>query len=338
MLANKLVKTPVNLDIKELTLLTEEEAMTLLTKEQRSIRKYGFWWLRTSLSDKLGRVSSIGEDGELYVGPVDAVAAMVPALKISNIKSLGLKIGDKVHVAGETWSIISDDLAWCSRAIGLSYFREETMPPDDITYFPDINEYEKSDVKKQLDKWAFEKALVTRDNMEQFNMSQEDKTAQASKLNPETVDFDIEEITLLSVEEAESLLTKYPNLVGHSVWWLRTAGSDPYNAWVVYFDRVQKGAHIADDNDIRPVLRISNLKSLNISEGDQIEVGGESWTVISDNLALCDRFVGRTQFRHYSRASTAMLYEKSDGKRWINKWALEKGIMTQENIEMFHVR
>lgn len=330
MLATSLVKKPVKLDITEITLLSEEEAMTLLTKEQRQLCEEGVWawWLRSPVSDNPGYVCVVGRrDGELYVEDVDSIAAVIPALKISNMKSLGLKTGERIQVAGETWSVISDDIAWCERSIGVSYFRTEKWLPDMSDYMPDANEYEKSDVKKRLDKWAL------------LNMRRPNKTAQTYKLSPELVDFDIKEITLLSEKEAKSMLNKHPELVRKKFsWWLRTTGNCPDEAFFVHEDTIYRNAWINQSLEVRPALRISNLKSLNISEGDKVEVGGETWTVISDDLALCDRSVGRTHFRNNIRVSTAMLYEKSDVKKWINSWALEKGVVTQENIEQFYMR
>lgn len=332
MLATSLAKTSVKLEIKEITLLSAEEAMTFLTKEQRKRHEDtpssdGYWWLRSPIPDRPGYACAVRQkDGELYMDNVDDVADVIPVLKISNMKSLGLKIGDKIQIADETWSVISDEIVWRDRSIGIAQFNKEKWLPDSIEYVPDANCYEKSDIKKSLDEWAL------------YNVRRPNKTAQIYKLNPEPVDFDIKEITLLSEEEAKSMLTKHPGLVRrYDSWWLRTTGEPPC-AFSVSGDDIITYHWINDDKKVRPALRISNLKSLNISDGDKIEVGGENWTVISDELALCDRSIGRTSWRNNMRVSTAMQYEKSDVKRFINKWALEKGVVTQENIEMFHVR
>ena len=154
------------------------------------------------------------------------------------------------------------------------------------------------------------------------------------------IDLDIQEITLLSIEETKEYLTR-EQLATVSWWWLRSPGSSPYDAACVGSDGgVNAFGNFVYycDNGVRPALRIANLDSSNLSKGDIIKVGGESWTIISDNLALCDRIVEYSAFRADWKAPDANVYEKSDVKKELDKWALEHGIVTQENAELFHMR
>lgn len=165
---------------------------------------------------------------------------------------------------------------------------------------------------------------------------------QATKSTTEKIDLDIQEITLLSVEEAEKLLTQEQR-ASDSGWWLRSPGDRRYHnffAAEVFIDgRVNShGRYVTHCIGVRPALRITNLDSSNLSKGDIIKVGAESWTVISDNLALCDRLVWKTGFRYDDTAPDADVYEKSDVKNELDKWALERGIVTQGNMELFHTR
>lgn len=154
------------------------------------------------------------------------------------------------------------------------------------------------------------------------------------------VELNIKEITLLSVEEAEKYLTPEQRAVG-SWWWLRSPGNNPTRAAGVYRGGGSvstNGSNVNISSGVRPALRIANLDSSNLSKGDIIKVGGESWTIISDNLALCDRVVGATCFRKIWNSPDANVYEKSDVKKWLDQWALERGIVTLENMELFHTR
>lgn len=154
----------------------------------------------------------------------------------------------------------------------------------------------------------------------------------------EKVDLDIQQITLLLADEVSSLSESV--LATESWWWLRSPGNNPGRA--AYVDDDGKvntiGYLVRCKFDVRPALRINKLKHLGFNVGDKIEVGDESWTVISEDLALCDRIVGASAFRWASTAPDANVYEKSDVKIWLDQWALEKGIVTQENMEQFHIR
>lgn len=153
------------------------------------------------------------------------------------------------------------------------------------------------------------------------------------------IDLDIQEITLLSIEETKEYLTREQLATG-SWWWLRSPGFNPTRAANVRSDGKVRtsGLDVLYDIGVRPALRIANLDSSNLSKGDIIKVGGESWTIISDNLALCERIVEYSAFRADWKAPDANVYEKSDVKKELDKWALEHGIVTQENAELFHMR
>ncbi len=154
------------------------------------------------------------------------------------------------------------------------------------------------------------------------------------------IDLDIQEITLLSIEETKEYLTREQLATG-SWWWLRSPGFGPFRAAYVDNDgRVSTDGISVDFSHygVRPALRISSLGSLDLSIGDKIKVGGENWTVISDDLALCENVVGNSCFRYAYTAPDANVYEKSDVKIWLDQWALERGIVTQENIALFQTR
>ena len=143
----------------------------------------------------------------------------------------------------------------------------------------------------------------------------------------EPVELDIAEVTLLSCEEYLELKDWIPPI--YKAWWLCSSHiDDDIMAGVV-------GSHGSLDNNytdssgsfsVRPALRIRNLASQHLKIGDVIELAGYTWTVISDDMAICDAVVGKCCFRKDWRAPDAGTYDKSDIKRWIEAWAREKGI------------
>lgn len=157
---------------------------------------------------------------------------------------------------------------------------------------------------------------------------------------PQTENIEISEITLLSVWEAKAVSRAQLNI--GSWWWLRSPGRcSTFAARVLNDGKVNAvGIYVCDSRGtgVRPALRISNLGASNLNVGEKFSVGGETWTVISKDLALCDRVVGHTCFREDWRAPDAYVYEKSDVKKWLENWALEKGIYTTAQMAQMQGR
>ena len=143
------------------------------------------------------------------------------------------------------------------------------------------------------------------------------------------VEFDIAEVTILSVDEASRL--KPEQLQTGDYWWLRQQNPDPN--WVFAVDphgNIERSTQ-KRYNGVRPVMKLTNIKGLVC--GDKFVAGLEHWTMLSDDLALCDREVGKCFFRASGGAyKTGTWYEKSDLKRWLENWALEKGIYTTAQL------
>lgn len=135
--------TTVNreLNIIGATLLSEEEAKTLLTKEERVYKSY--WWLRTP--GRYGsRACSIDYDGDVrsYSFVYYSNRGVRPALVLSDISDSNFKVGDIFEVAGYKFKVLSQTLAWMyEQDIGKLCFNEKT------------NIYEESSVKKFVDEW-----------------------------------------------------------------------------------------------------------------------------------------------------------------------------------------
>lgn len=141
---------------------------------------------------------------------------------------------------------------------------------------------------------------------------------------------DIAEVTLLSKEEFE----QYEDVIQKSAywsywWWLRSpdAHSACSAAMVNNFGYVDYEFVHNTAGRIRPVLRIPNLRYSNFKIGDRFGfIDNNIWTVISDELALCDNTIGRTCFRANWEAPDANDYNVSNIKYWLEEWAVYKGL------------
>lgn len=148
------------------------------------------------------------------------------------------------------------------------------------------------------------------------------------KIKYKESDLEIHGATLLSVEEAEELLTKDERKY-HNWWWLRSPGYfQYYAAYVLPSGSVLRyGSYVrTDDVCIRPALKISNLESSNLKIGDLFEFGGKQFKIISDTLAFCLDDIGTGCFRDDGEAKNANIYKESDIKKYIDNWFSEVSI------------
>lgn len=132
----------------------------------------------------------------------------------------------------------------------------------------------------------------------------------------EDMELDVEGITLLTREEVKALPTEIRKC--DDFWWLRSQGFlADFAAFVDgRFGNIDAcGRYVSDALGVRPALRV-NLKSINLQIGDKVAVFGYVWTVITENLILCDNIVGESLFRE----DYANDYETSDIKKWVEKW------------------
>lgn len=131
-------------------------------------------------------------------------------------------------------------------------------------------------------------------------------------------------ITLLSKEE----YLDNANLISNNAnwWWLRSPSIRHSLAEYVNDDG-SLGYNYVDGvgGCVRPVL-IGNLKSSNLERGTKFNLAGRTWTVLNDELALCDESVGKTYFRKDWQAADANNYDTSDIKKWLYNWAEENMI------------
>lgn len=131
-------------------------------------------------------------------------------------------------------------------------------------------------------------------------------------------------VTLLTVEEAKSLSIHQRH--AKSNWWLRSPGDK--NSLVLgvfgYTGVINDGGfNTFGYLGVRPALKISNLNSSNLGFGDSFEFAGYTWTVISNDKALCNTIIDYSAFREDWRAKYANDYETSDVKKYLDKWFAE---------------
>ena len=142
-------------------------------------------------------------------------------------------------------------------------------------------------------------------------------------------DLDIEEITLLSAEEAEKL----PNnilAIDRQWWWLRSPSYNQHRATYVLNDGDIFGSGWPVNSNscyVRPALKISNLKSSNlelIEPYDIIKFLNNLWYVISDDMLLSVKAVGNTAFNKDAMKPDANKFEGSDIQKWLQNWLKER--------------
>lgn len=141
----RVITRETDLEITGATLLTVEEAREL----PEWLRKKLYWWWLQSPGKDSGHVAYVGVTGDIDNYGADVgnyYGGIRPALKISNLESSGLKIGDMFEFGGRQFEIISDDKAFCLGCITSKAFRDDWRADD-------ANDYEKSDIKKYIDEW-----------------------------------------------------------------------------------------------------------------------------------------------------------------------------------------
>lgn len=122
---------------------------------------------------------------------------------------------------------------------------------------------------------------------------------------------EVDEITLLSVEEAE----KIPDSVRAcgKWWWLRSLGDCQNYAAIVHYDGyVYRGGYDVDIDGraVRPAFRINNLKS---EIGEPVRVSKIWCTVIDKDLVLANHPICNHRFDEKSNN-----WETSEIKAFIN--------------------
>lgn len=143
-------------------------------------------------------------------------------------------------------------------------------------------------------------------------------------ISTQEVDIDIEDVTILSAEEYEIAKDVIPLI--HRCWWLCSPSDYPLHAACVDYDGSLSYYVKYGSCCVRPALRIKNLKSSNLLLGERFFLAGETWTVVLDDMAICNNVAGVTYFRGNWKANGANDYSSSNLKKWVDEWAEKKGL------------
>ena len=378
MKVKKFVATEIR--FSEITLLSVEEARTI-PAEMRLLEFGKEWWLRSPGSNKNDHfVAYVDNKGHICTKGRAAASVtrhdepvIRPALRIVDIESTGLSKGDVFCAGGENWTVIGNSLALMSRAIrdpkwcderdfrasfrschmqnpnvyaldnGNPFYSavDESRWPIDIN---DVNDYEKSDIKVLLYEWAQNKGI--------WFVSASDPAQEA-----EDFGITIEGVTIPSKQEiagvpAELKRMNIPDLFelqSRNTWWLRDGKNSRGAEYAMVEYNFNRGKdqpvpvqNVFFSEGVRPVIRFSvnDGKEFRVV-GSKLKIAGETWTVISKDLALCDRCIGMALFREaydigdkyfYDRDRQRYLkdemseWDSSDLKKYIKAWAEEKGL------------
>ncbi len=145
MRVKKVVLEPCEVEIIGATLLSVDEAKQFLSGKDRACTSW--WWLR-SPGDGQYYAAVVTNFGSILAygrGVDDVIVGVRPALKIKNLTSANLEIGDEFYIGRERFKIISDHLALCASIVDHTRFDENS------------NDYSKSKIKAFIDAW-FERA------------------------------------------------------------------------------------------------------------------------------------------------------------------------------------
>lgn len=156
-IANKVIYKKINIDVAGVTLLSIEEAEELPI----SLRRYHDWWWLRSPGYTQDFAASVSIGGSVLAGGSGVCSRRVcvrPALKIRNLESSDLMVGDRFSFGGVKFEVITDSLAFCTDDIGCCAFNKDYKAQD-------ANIYEVSDVKKFIDNW-FIAAILANDTLE----------------------------------------------------------------------------------------------------------------------------------------------------------------------------
>lgn len=131
------------------------------------------------------------------------------------------------------------------------------------------------------------------------------------------MEIDVTGITLLSIDEYGKMIDVIPPI--HEFWWLRSPGllhDDAANVDISgAVSRLGRNVR-RSDYCVRPALILDS----NLEIGDKFKLKNFVWTVISERYAICNTVIGQHCFREDWKAEDANDYEKSDVKKYLERW------------------
>ncbi len=112
------------------------------------------YWLSSSVVNCPGYVSAVNRNG-LICSSGFIAATKLGVRPVLSIQGKGLNPGDKIIVAGYTWTVLNNTAKMlCDTHIERRPYKEEYQKKEGI-------EYDKSDIKLFLEQWAKDKGILT---------------------------------------------------------------------------------------------------------------------------------------------------------------------------------
>ena len=301
-----------------ISLLSIGEARSLLSNKQINIGCS--WWLK-SLGKFNKGVTYVAYDGNIDDCGMysDYSIGIRPALKIANNTFSQVMIGDRIQIAGYSWTKISKDLLLCDVAVANGPFCSIIDGKEAISYSD-------SDINKWLYDWAAENSI----GFEQTGI-----------IDNSSCHLEFADIMLPSYSEVlflhrfahdclwsnkESFLVRNKDEEGNSLY------VSPYVSGDFNFPSKKHLNYASDPVCSRPLLLVANSDQLNMLIGEKVWLGGVSWTLVTRDLLFCDSVIGKS----YKRTNASQ-YQYSDVKHDLIDWLLSCGITLSEKKSGFRV-
>ena len=138
-------------------------------------------------------------------------------------------------------------------------------------------------------------------------------------------DLEVVGVSLLTENDYMTARNEIP--IKRYRWWLRNGSlADPNHMSAI---RMNTNPCICEEYAIVPALEVKNMKNCGFKVGDQFELAGLNWTVISDKTALCNKDIGRCTYA--KNMKNGANYRKSVAKKYMDDWARKNGFEVDED-------
>lgn len=228
--------------------------------------------------------------------------AMKDILPVIEFRSISHRIGNTFKIGDAEFMFFDDQHAFCISGIIGAY-----------PFLP----IEKEDMNEVRTPISFEHSVVNRVLQDWWKF-----------LTSETYEVEIEDITLPTVEEIRAYRSMIRSEIGpedrveNSSWWVRVGNEAVGNGHVYntrkdcFFNKKQSECQC-----VRPVLKIRNLKEMDVKPGDNILIFGDSWLVLNDDTVLSHPIWGIRPLNNKGEDSD---FEDSSLKKYLFERLMDK--------------
>lgn len=148
------------------------------------------------------------------------------------------------------------------------------------------------------------------------------RAASEPQINPS----DVKGITLLSVDEAETV----PEDIRKAsyTWWTRTPGDEDSRVFAVWAGGLVESddSYVGVDLGVRPALIVPNLSSYNLPDYSKVSLFGKDWYVLNNlNYLFANDVLDDIPFDDNKNNN----YETSYIKKWVERWLKNPTMVTK---------